>query len=589
MSRLPLEPEPRTVFAWWARLITARPWVTLGVTVALTVVGLYSALQIRPSAGVQDMLADDQPAALAFGKMLGRYALVDDLIILVRSPPGSPRRDGVGSADAAHPADPAPLLAFAQRLDDELQQEPTVTAVRYRPSTQARAFIQDLVVPHGWHYLDAAQRDALAQRLTRSAMDEQFAQNAAMLAAPGPAAGRLARELIRDPLRMREFLGEQAKSFGQARGGFETMPGVDATVSRDGTALMLRVVGSKPATDLDFSAAFMPRIRTAVDKANADGLRIDYTGAYAIADYSGQKTRSDLIASVNGSIALLLILFLVVYRHPLAFPVLMFPVYVGIVVAFGLYAAVSGKLTPITAVAGAVLAGLGIDYCVHYVAHHEAERGDGEAGQRSVVVRAVASVGPATLAACATTLIGFASILGSHVRSLREFSMLAMLGLGLTMFTALTVLPATLLGLGRTRFGGRGLSATRVDLAPTIRRIAAHPRLVGGVSLVIAVVCFVAVGVASLVGGTLHSPLRFDDNLNAMHPSPHPPIEAQDKLAEVFGASPDSLTILVEGRTPGEMLAASHAVQQRMHEPDVVDGIGVAGVFGPASLLPPRN
>ena len=448
----PTTHEPRGLFAAWARVVTARPGLTLLATLILSLVALFFALQLEPATGVQDMLADDQPAALALGEVLDHYTLVDDLIVLARVP------------ESGYGPDPARLIAFAERLEAELANDPMIADLRFRPSAQAAAFVEDVVIPHGRYYLDDPQRQAFDQRLTRTAMDAQFEQNAAMVAAPGPAAGRLAKELIRDPLRLRDFITESSLGFasggGDGSGGNEFMEGVDAMVSVDGSAIMVRIAGVESANDLEFTAAFMPRIREAVNIANADSrLRIDYTGAYAIAELSASRTRSDMIRSCTGSILLLVVVFIVVYRHPMAFWMLKLPVYAAIVLAFGLYAVLSGRLTPVTAVAGAVLAGLGSDYCVHVVSHHEAgKRSRKDVDDRAAGVHTVAAVGPAVMAACVTSLIGFGAVLSSSVQSLREFALLGMLGLALALLASVTVLPALLAALGPTRFTKKGLS-----------------------------------------------------------------------------------------------------------------------------------
>ena len=205
-----------------------------------------------------------------------------------------------------------------------------------------------------------------------------------------------------------------------------------------------------------------------------------YTGAYAIAEYSAGQTKADMVASCTASVALLIGGFLLVYRHPLAFPVLLLPVYMAIVWAFGLYAVSSGHLTPVTAVTGAVLAGLGIDYCVHYVAAHELARrrafsranlaDDAPAPglRRAATLRAVAHVGPAITAAALTTVLGFGAVMLSHVRALREFAALGVVGLLAALVTALFVLPPLLLALGQTRVARRGLSVTRFSIAPLV-------------------------------------------------------------------------------------------------------------------------
>ncbi|MEM6855178.1 MAG: hypothetical protein AAF593_12290, partial [Planctomycetota bacterium] len=167
----PTTHEPRGLFAAWARVVTARPGLTLLATLILSLVALFFALQLEPATGVQDMLADDQPAALALGEVLDHYTLVDDLIVLARVP------------ESGYGPDPARLIAFAERLEAELADDPMIADLRFRPSAQAAAFIEEVVIPHGRYYLDDTQRQAFDQRLTRAAMDAQFEQNAAMLAA----------------------------------------------------------------------------------------------------------------------------------------------------------------------------------------------------------------------------------------------------------------------------------------------------------------------------------------------------------------------------------------------------------------------
>lgn len=584
--------EPRGLFAAWARLVTARPGVTLLVTLVLSIAALLAALQLEPATGVQDMLADDQPSAVALGQVLDHYALVDDLIVLARLPAPAPGTEKGNTPSGG--GDPNRLIAFAQRLEAELDDDPMVADLRYRPSAQAAAFIEEVVIPHALYYLDDTQRAAFNQRLTREAMDEQFAQNAAMLAAPGPAAGRLAKELIRDPLRLRDFLADGAAGFasGGGSGGGEFREGVNAMVSVDGTAIMIRIAGSESANDLEFTAAFMPRIREAVDAANTGedsgggGLRVDYTGAYAIAELSASQTRADMIRSCTGSILLLVVVFIVVYRHPMAFWMLKLPVYAAIVTAFGLYAVLSGRLTPVTAVAGAVLAGLGIDYCVHVLSHHEAvKRSRKEADDRAASIHTVAAVGPAVMAACVTSLIGFGAVLSSSVQSLREFALLGMLGLTLALLASVTVLPALMAAIGPTRFAKRGLSATRFDLTPMVRHIARHPKRFVWLSATLVAAAGFAVVLGSVDRSGWHSPIGFDSDLHALHPRPHPPLDTQDTLAEIFGAAPNSLMILVEAESSEQMLEVAQRVQQRFADPASLPS-GSAGELGPATLLP---
>jgi predicted RND superfamily exporter protein len=557
-----------------AGAVTARPWVTLAVTLVIGIVSLWGALQLEPATGVQDMLADDQPSAIAFAQTVEHFSLIDDLVLLVRLPQDEPGPD------------PDRLIAFAERLEAQLRTTEGVVDVRYRPSAQIRGFMENVAVPKGLFYLDDEARRAFAQRLEPEAMRAQFRQNASMLAAPGPAASRLAKELIRDPLRLREFLAEQARSLGGKSRGIQTRPGVEATVSVDGRALLMQVSATEPANNLPFTAAFMPRVRAAIAAAEPGDLRIDPTGGYAIAEYSSEQTRNDMIRSCLGSIGLLLVLFLIIYRSPLTMTVLALPLNFAIVAAFGLYVLVSGRLTPVTAVAGAVLAGLGIDYCVHYLSHHEAERRDRpDRDQRTISRFAVYGIGPAMFAACVTSSIGFGSVLGSGVRSLREFSLLGLLGLGLSLLAAITVLPALICALSKTPLGRSGLSRTRIHAAPAVLAIALRPRLSLGFAGLVGIVMAVTLLLASYEGEDgWQPPLKFDSDLHALHPKPHPGLETRELLADVFGASPDSLLIHLDADAPDAMLDLSQRVQQRFNQADLKN-LGVAGVMGPATLL----
>ena len=563
----------RGFFAALGRLVAAHPALTVVLTVILTGLGAYSALQLKPATGIRDMLADDQPAALALGKLLDNYALIDDLIVLAQVPDDQP-------------ADPDRLTAFADRLGERLADEPTVARYAYRQTPEAVAFVENVIIPHGLYYLDPDQREALRQRLAPAAMAQQFEQNAAMVTAPGPAAGRIAEELIKDPLRLREFMTERAAgSGGGGRSPFKTLPGTDATISADGRALLIRVAGAESANDLPFTDRFMGIVRAAVADVNADAdaLRVDYTGAYAIAEVSANATREDMIRSCIGSLVLLIVLFLVVYKNPLTLPLLLLPVYVAITVGFGIYALVSGKLTPVTAVSGAVLAGLGIDYCVHYLAHYQHEYDGVDAP--GAVVRATERVGPAILAACVTTLIGFGALLSCGVRSLREFSLLGLLGLAVALAAAVTVMPAMLLLVDRFGRVGRGLAATRIDLAPLVRFVLRHANAIGWSTASVLLACVIVLGFNARKADGWGWPVSLAHQLNAMHPHPHPPLETQDRVARYFDASPDSLTIHLEADSPDDLLALSHRVQAALVGPDL-RGLGLGGVTGPATLLP---
>ena len=97
-----------------------------------------------------------------------------------------------------------------------------------------RDFVTKVVVPNGIFYLDDAEFDAARRRLTLPEMAEQLRRDEAMLAAPGPAASALAKEFLRDPLRLHEFI-ERSSSAAKP---IKTYQNSDAFLSADGRSLL---------------------------------------------------------------------------------------------------------------------------------------------------------------------------------------------------------------------------------------------------------------------------------------------------------------------------------------------------------------
>jgi predicted RND superfamily exporter protein len=79
--------------------------------------------------------------------------------------------------------------------------------------------------------------------------------------------------------------------------------------------------------------------------------------------------------------------------------------------------------------------------------------------------------------------------------------------------------------------------------------------------------------------------LPLESDLSVMHPHPNPPLAAQDRIAQQFGASPGTLVVHLRAADPNDLLALAHRVESRLRSPAVRDA-GVAGTFGLASLLP---
>ncbi|HEY7117022.1 MAG TPA: MMPL family transporter, partial [Tepidisphaeraceae bacterium] len=442
----------------WAAWPARRPWAALAIAGGMIVLSAMAILRLRPDPSLESMMSKDDPAVKAAVRVLNEFPAAEELLVLA-----SLREDVA--------ANPSKLLAFAQRLEQGVKASRAASAlcakVSYRADPEILEFFKDVLAPNGLYYLDRESFNAARERLTRERMLEQFRRDEAMVSAPGPVAGAMAKQFLKDPLRLIEFVMDRLVGSRP----FKTYQNTDAFISADGRSILIRIAGRRPPSDLEAAKAMTSAVTEIANRANVDGLRIDVSGAYAIAAASERAIRHDMILSVFSSIAFLAGLFVLAYRRPGRLVVIGFvPVAVGVVYGFGAYGMFSTSLTPLTAVIGGILAGMGIDYTIQYVSHYQASRSLGR-GPVEAAEHTARSIGAAIVAAWATSIVGFVAIGWSRVQALRDFSLLGSLGLTGAFVGSVFVLPALLAIVDRRAGSSTKAPRPRLDVAPALRWI----------------------------------------------------------------------------------------------------------------------
>lgn len=559
------------------RLLTAparRPVRTLLIALAVVLLAAISASRLRPTTSLEDMFPRDRPAVDALHRLLDDFAAAEELLLWVHAADDDPRADDPRAEDVS-----ADLLSFARRLEAELEQDPvtarSVATVTYRSGADSRRFVEEVVRPAIVYYLDDRGLEALESRLSPAGIRAQVARNESLLATPSLAADAVARQILRDPLRLFELLQEALAPVrddlgGRGRGG--------AFLSPDGRGLLIRITGTRPASAIAFTRQLMPAIRQAIERAEPGELIVESTGAYAFAELSDREIRKDMTLSLGGSAVLLVVLFLVAYRSPVILAPALAPVVVGIVVGFGTFALLASRFTPITAVVGAILAGLSVDYAVHYLAHLAAERGQGTSLAEATDIQH--GPGRALIAALVTSLVAFTVIAASSIAALREFALVGTFGLIAAFLATVTVTPALVALLDR-RTGRRSALTARFDPATAVRWIARHRRA----CLTVGLAVLVAASAIVLLPG--HSLITTE--LALMQPRPNPPLDTQAEIARQFGASPDSLIILLRAESESALVDLSHEVSTRLRSIPVRAARGAENelsTLGLSSALP---
>ena len=113
-------------------------------------------------------------------------------------------------------------------------------------------------------------------------------------------------------------------------------------------------------------------------------------------------------------------------------------------------------LNPMSAVMGALVIAISTEFSVLLSARYREER-DGGAEPKEAIDATYASTGAAVLASGTTAIMGFAALIASDIRMLRDFGLVTVVDLSVSLLGVMVVLPAALLWAEGRQFGLRDL------------------------------------------------------------------------------------------------------------------------------------
>jgi hydrophobe/amphiphile efflux-3 (HAE3) family protein len=109
-------------------------------------------------------------------------------------------------------------------------------------------------------------------------------------------------------------------------------------------------------------------------------------------------------------------------------------------------------LNPMSAVMGALVIAISTEFSVLLSQRYREERAGG-AGPEEAIEATYASTGAAVLASGTTAIMGFAALIASDIRMLRDFGIVTVVDLTVSLLGVMVVLPAALVWAERRRFG----------------------------------------------------------------------------------------------------------------------------------------
>ncbi len=201
--------------------------------------------------------------------------------------------------------------------------------------------------------------------------------------------------------------------------------------------------------------------------------------------------------------------------------------------------------TEVAQIVPILLVGLGVDYGIHLNSRYRDEVGDGQA-VRPAMRTAIGTVGVALVLATVTTAVGFLTNIVNPIPALRDFGILAAIGIVVAFVLMLTFVPALRSVLDRrAEAGGRlpvdGMGATRERLLPEL--VSRTSVLAVRLPIPTIVVCFLLGGLGFVGFTNLSTEFSFTDFL----PEDSPVVQTLDTIQDEFaGGFGETTHVLVE-------------------------------------------
>ncbi|HUT53961.1 MAG TPA: MMPL family transporter [bacterium] len=298
-------------------------------------------------------------------------------------------------------------------------------------------------------------------------------------------------------------------------------------VSADKKHLLMLVSSTLPAENFEWCRQFMEYVEGVFQGMEKDypGVTVQTTGNAAVMRDDNLVIRQDMVKTTIVAYVGIMLLFAFSFRNLSSIVMMGVPLAVGILWSLGAAYWVVGHLTPITAVFGAILLGMGIDYGILILSRYTEERHGGHTIKEALDIAMVQS-GSSILAGAFATSLAFFSLTQASFKGGQEMGIIS--GIGIIIFVIIMTfgLGSLLVAWDRNRQAA-GPTQRRFD--PKIMRRAARLVDRGAIYIVIAFTAFLAAMTA------IAPKFKFEYNYLNLEPQHMQSIQLIHKIPEWFG------------------------------------------------------
>ncbi|MHC1605276.1 MAG: efflux RND transporter permease subunit [Candidatus Methanofastidiosia archaeon] len=272
-----------------------------------------------------------------------------------------------------------------------------------------------------------------------------------------------------------------------------------------------------------------------------EGIVAKLTGDYSMTVEMRNAMSRDNITLLPLAIALVIIILYITFRKisDVIFPFL--TILLAIIWILGIMGYAGIPFTALFVSLAPLLLGISIDYTIHMIFRYNEERKKGESVETATRM-GLRHTGTAVFLSAATTVFGFSSFGISELPPIRDFGVLAVLGIAFSFVLVTTLLPAlTVLRDRNKSFQPKNQMKRDSKILEKILKKLVFISINHKKPILIAtlIVTIVSLGVAPSVETIVNQDDLIPDNIES--------VTALEEIEEIFGKTPASLAILVEG------------------------------------------
>ncbi len=223
--------------------------------------------------------------------------------------------------------------------------------------------------------------------------------------------------------------------------------GEEYMLSFDKNMILLFVKPTFPTDKLDTAAILINKIENIISETKTNYPSITMAGTAGTMSLAVQETEaasSDMSFTSIISFFLIIALFIISFRMWSAPLLAGVSLIMGVIWTMGFATLTIGHLNMMTSMFAVILIGLGIDFNIHVIAGYNENRANGNSILGSIE-NAFLKSGNGIIVGAVTTALAFLTMLVSRNSGMKEFALIAGVGVLLTMLASLLALPSMLI------------------------------------------------------------------------------------------------------------------------------------------------